>query len=115
MRLDFINGGHRLEGVYGSYVLLSMFPVINVKQYQKLITTLCVLLKNYKPRADTADVMETSQKAGSYVGIPQPAFLMSWRRRIGKEDESLFFNGCEDAGLEVEHIGSRVYCIKPRE
>ncbi|XP_010044105.2 protein N-terminal and lysine N-methyltransferase EFM7 isoform X2 [Eucalyptus grandis] len=88
--------------------------LLYVKQYQKLITTLCFLLKNYKPRADRADVMETSQK-GSYVGIPQPAFLMSWRRRIGKEDESLFFNGCEDAGLEVEHIGSRVYCIKPRE
>lgn len=40
---------------------------------------------------------------------------MSWRRRIGKEDESLFFSGCEDAGLDVKHIGSRVYCIKPRE
>lgn len=53
--------------------------------------------------------------AGSNVGFPRPAFLMSWRRRIGKEDESLFFNGCEDAGLEVEHVGSRVYCIKPRD
>ncbi|XP_050243909.1 uncharacterized protein LOC126692364 isoform X5 [Quercus robur] len=48
------------------------------------------------------------------VRLPQPAFLMSWRRRIGKEDESLFFTGCADAGLEAEHIGSRVYCIKPR-
>nr|AFK42166.1 unknown [Lotus japonicus] len=38
---------------------------------------------------------------------------MSWRRRIGKEDESLFFDGCEKAGLEVKHLGSRVYCIKP--
>ncbi|XP_030928079.1 uncharacterized protein LOC115954300 isoform X3 [Quercus lobata] len=48
------------------------------------------------------------------VRLPRPAFLMSWRRRIGKEDESLFFTGCADAGLEAEHIGSRVYCIKPR-
>lgn len=47
------------------------------------------------------------------LGLPYPAFLMSWRRRIGKEDESLFFNGCENAGLEVQHLGSRVYCIKP--
>lgn len=46
--------------------------------------------------------------------LPRPAFLMSWRRRIGKEDESLFFTGCEVAGLEVQHLGSRVYCIKPR-
>lgn len=43
--------------------------------------------------------------------LPSPAFLMSWRRRIGKEDESLFFTGCENAGLQVKHIGSRVYCI----
>ncbi|OMP11538.1 Nicotinamide N-methyltransferase-like protein [Corchorus capsularis] len=49
------------------------------------------------------------------LGLPTPAFLMSWRRRIGKEDESLFFSGCENAGLEVKHLGSRVYCIHPRE
>ncbi|XP_062095226.1 uncharacterized protein LOC133801095 isoform X2 [Humulus lupulus] len=49
------------------------------------------------------------------IGLPKPAFLMSWRRRIGKEDESLFFSGCEDAGLDVKHMGSRVYCIKLRE
>lgn len=48
-------------------------------------------------------------------GFPQPAFLMSWRRRIGKEEESLFFGACEDVGLDVNHIGSRVYCIKLRE
>jgi hypothetical protein len=49
------------------------------------------------------------------VALPWPAFLMSWRRRIGKEDESIFFNGCEKAGLQVKHIGSRVYCISPIE
>ncbi|XP_058111733.1 uncharacterized protein LOC131255052 isoform X2 [Magnolia sinica] len=47
------------------------------------------------------------------VGLKHPTFLMSWRRRIGKEDEALFFTGCEDAGLTVEHLGSRVYCIRP--
>lgn len=51
----------------------------------------------------------------NYPGMARPAFLMSWRRRIGKEDESIFFTGCENAGLEVQHLGSRVYCIKPRE
>lgn len=49
--------------------------------------------------------------AGKDEGLPWPAFLMSWRRRIGKEEEALFFSGCEDAGLRVEHLGSRVYCI----
>lgn len=48
-------------------------------------------------------------------GLPRPAFLMSWRRRIGKEDESLFFTGCKNAGLEVRHMGSRVFCITPRD
>ncbi|KAH9623425.1 hypothetical protein KSS87_007171 [Heliosperma pusillum] len=43
--------------------------------------------------------------------LPCPAFIMSWRRRIGKDDESLFFNGCQAAGLEVQHLGARVYCI----
>uniref|UniRef100_A0A7C8ZZA7 Calmodulin-lysine N-methyltransferase n=1 Tax=Opuntia streptacantha TaxID=393608 RepID=A0A7C8ZZA7_OPUST len=47
--------------------------------------------------------------------LPYPAFLMSWRRRIGKDDESLFFKGCEDAGLLVRHLGSRVYCISLRD
>ncbi|KAA8517409.1 hypothetical protein F0562_017702 [Nyssa sinensis] len=49
------------------------------------------------------------------LGLCRPAFLMSWRRRIGKEDESVFFTGCENAGLEVQHLGSRVYCIQCRE
>lgn len=30
---------------------------------------------------------------------------------MGKDDDTLFFKGCEDAGLEVQHLGSRVYCI----
>ena len=52
--------------------------------------------------------------AAAGIRLPQPAFLMSWRRRTGKEDETLFFTGCADAGLEAKHIGFRVDCTKPR-
>ncbi|XP_050214231.1 uncharacterized protein LOC126665448 [Mercurialis annua] len=86
--------------------------LLYVKQYPNLIKTLSFLLKSYKPKSDKV-VKEIKQNEGTYIKLPRPAFLMSWRRRIGKEDESLFFTGCEAAGLEVEHLGSRVYCIKP--
>lgn len=43
--------------------------------------------------------------------LPSSCFLMSWRRRIPKDDEASFFNGCEKAGLMVQHMGSRVFCI----
>ncbi|OIW00843.1 hypothetical protein TanjilG_12247 [Lupinus angustifolius] len=86
--------------------------LLYVKQYANLIQTISFLLKSYKPRHTKAlsPTREDEKNAGDVV-LPWPAFLMSWRRRIGKEDELLFFNGCENAGLEVQHIGSRVYCI----
>ncbi|XVE62045.1 hypothetical protein DITRI_Ditri06bG0087400 [Diplodiscus trichospermus] len=88
----------------------------HVKQYPNLIKSLSYLLKSYKPKDDKAvPPMRNDQSGGMSMGLPAPAFLMSWKRRIGKEDESLFFSGCENAGLEVKHIGCRVYCIKPRE
>ena len=37
----------------------------------------------------------------SRVRLPWPDFLMSWRLRIGKEDESLFFINCANSGLEA--------------
>ncbi|KAK8600106.1 hypothetical protein V6N13_060075 [Hibiscus sabdariffa] len=89
--------------------------LLYVKQYPNLIKSLSFLLKSYKPKDDKAAPAGNDQCSGTRMGLPAPAFLMSWRRRIGKEDESLFFTGCENAGLQVEHIGSRVYCIKPRE
>ncbi|CBI30391.3 hypothetical protein VitviT2T_012435 [Vitis vinifera] len=90
--------------------------LLYVKQYPNLIKTLSFLLKFYKPKDDSAiSIMENEHKNETYEGLPQPAFLMSWRRRIGKEDESLFFTGCKNAGLEVKHMGSRVFCITPRE
>lgn len=81
--------------------------LLYVKQYPNLIKTLSFLLKSYQPREN----LNTSLGKEHDDGLPWPAFLMSWRRRIGKDDESLFFKGCEDAGMEVRHLGSRVYCI----
>uniref|UniRef100_A0A2N9I8A2 Uncharacterized protein n=1 Tax=Fagus sylvatica TaxID=28930 RepID=A0A2N9I8A2_FAGSY len=88
----------------------------DVKQYANLIKTLSFLLKSYKPKDNKAvPPMENEQNGEAEFRLPRPAFLMSWRRRIGKEDESLFFTGCTNAGLEAKHIGSRVYCIKPMQ
>ncbi|XP_024975719.1 protein N-terminal and lysine N-methyltransferase EFM7 isoform X1 [Cynara cardunculus var. scolymus] len=83
--------------------------LLYVKQYANLIKTLCFLLNSYKPR----ETVVAPQPHDTHSELPRPAFLMSWRRRIGKEDESLFFTGCETAGLQVQHLGSRVYCISP--
>ncbi|GAB2235682.1 hypothetical protein Droror1_Dr00026117 [Drosera rotundifolia] len=85
--------------------------LLYVKQYPNLIRTICFLLESFtsKPHVDTS-----LSGRGANSGVPCPVFLMSWRRRIGKEDETLFFQGCNDAGLEVQHLGSRVYCIKPK-
>ncbi|XP_073290187.1 uncharacterized protein [Primulina huaijiensis] len=85
--------------------------LLYVKQYPNLIESLSFLLKSYKPIAVNA----ISSSGDDACLLPRPAFLMSWRRRIGKEDESLFFRGCEKAGLAVDHLGSRVYCIMPKE
>ncbi|KAK3226145.1 hypothetical protein Dsin_006007 [Dipteronia sinensis] len=86
--------------------------LLYVKQYPNLIKSLSFLLKSYKPKDNKAGpLMENEQSDGTLRELPWPAFVMSWRRRIGKEDESLFFTGCENAGLQVKHIGSRVYCI----
>ncbi|KAF9593528.1 hypothetical protein IFM89_024021 [Coptis chinensis] len=79
--------------------------LLYVKQYPNLIKTLSFLLKSYKIKD------KKPGSTGSDVQLPWPAFLMSWRRRIGKDDDALFFTGCKDAGFVVEHLGSRVYCI----
>ncbi|XP_027069461.1 uncharacterized protein [Coffea arabica] len=94
--------------------IIPVLPHIkHVKQYPNLIKTLSFLLKSYKPQA-SEEVSQKSQSNDACL-LPRPAFFMSWRRRIRKEDESLFFNGCDEAGLEVQHLGTRVYCIVPRE
>ncbi|KAF3773408.1 hypothetical protein EJ110_NYTH55020, partial [Nymphaea thermarum] len=99
----------------------------DVKQYPNLVKTLSFLLKSYKPKDEKSSgnaqlqvrntkvdqVYESNvlHVAGTEVQLPKPSFLMSWKRRIGREDESLFFSCCEACGLRVEHLGSRIYCI----
>ncbi|XP_045833815.1 EEF1A lysine methyltransferase 3 isoform X1 [Trifolium pratense] len=85
--------------------------LLYVKQYPNLIQTISFLLKSYKHSDKTKVSPIRNDETHGDVVLPWPAFLMSWRRRIGKEDESIFFGGCEKVGLEVKHIGSRVYCI----
>ncbi|RDX90374.1 Copia protein, partial [Mucuna pruriens] len=84
------------------------FRRVDGVMYANLIQTISFLLKCYKPRdTRTVSATENDEKDGDVV-LLRPTFLMSWRRRIGKEDELLFFNGCQKAGLKVKHIGSRL-------
>lgn len=92
--------------------------LLYVKQYPDLIKTLSFLLKAYKPKNDKKGGVAGEQVitiSGKEVQLQWPLFLMSWRRRIGREEEALFFTGCEDAGLVTHHVGSRVYCISPKK
>lgn len=91
--------------------------LLYVKQYPNLIKTLSYLLKSNNCKQKHNESASMSATGSDEAGAPlaQPMFLMSWRRRIGKEDELIFFTGCENAGLEVNHLGSRVYCIKSME
>ena len=113
-----------------------------MKQYSNLIKTLSCLLFTWKPKEEKTEtpsptvfiegqkfaqvdeniplkVKEDSHTDGrkNWIDIPsslpKPCFLMSWRRRIPKDDEDLFFNGCKTVGLCVTDCGSRVYCIHP--
>ncbi|XP_021744781.1 protein N-terminal and lysine N-methyltransferase EFM7 [Chenopodium quinoa] len=101
---SFSNANSNWDLIIASDILLY------VKQYPNLIKTLSFLLKVYQPKGNMNMLPQNKQD-----GLPYPAFLMSWRRRIGKDDETLFFKGCEDAGMEVQHLGSRVYCITSKE
>ncbi|RLN39674.1 methyltransferase-like protein 23 [Panicum miliaceum] len=83
----------------------------DVKQYDNLVKTVYFLLKEYKKSSEKAGCSTITDKSGTQVPAKSPMFLISWRRRIGK-DQSLFFTRCEDAGLEVRHLGDLVYLIR---
>ncbi|XP_002968461.2 methyltransferase-like protein 23 [Selaginella moellendorffii] len=72
--------------------------LLYVKQYPNLVKTLKFLLASDRDSRK----LPLSRK---------PCFVMSWRRRIPKEDEALFFADCGNAGFQVEDLGSRVYRI----
>jgi len=120
-----------------------LFAIPDVKQYANLVKTLVFLLQTWKPKAigmenlpsGSSVVADRALQAGDHLGsnsreeiqndrrnnvvpvpisLPKPCFLMSWRRRIPKEDEDLFFQGCKAAGFCVADYGARVYCIYPQ-
>ncbi|GBG69419.1 hypothetical protein CBR_g4113 [Chara braunii] len=60
---------------------------------------------------DTPQTAVTGDNADSICPKGKRCFIMSWRRRIGKKEEALFFEGCNSAGLEHRVVGPRTYCI----
>ncbi|KAG0613072.1 hypothetical protein M758_6G074600 [Ceratodon purpureus] len=118
--------------------------LLYVKQYANLVKTLVFLLQTWKPKeigvkdqsSSSSSIADGALQVGDHLGLntkeetqigkrnnvitvpsslPKPCFLMSWRRRIPKEDEDIFFQGCKEAGLCVADYGSRVYCIYPHQ
>ncbi|KQK12371.1 methyltransferase-like protein 23 [Brachypodium distachyon] len=94
-------------------IIIASDILLYVKQYPNLITTLSFLLKESEHNSQGAGCTNITTKSGVQVVARYPMFLMSWRRRIGK-DQSLFFEGCEKAGLEVQHLGDLVYLINQK-
>lgn len=94
-------------------IVIASDILLYVKQYPNLITTLSFLLKESDLNAQKGVCTNITTKAGTQVAARPPMFLMSWRRRIGK-DQSIFFDGCEKAGLEVQHLGDLVYLISKK-
>lgn len=110
--------------------------IADVKQYENLIHTLKYLLSNGAKKEGANIELNSRQLIGSAEPfdivprdqpqtsgkervaeiadperIQHPYFLMSWRRRIPKGDEAMFFEGCRTAGLFVADVGPRIYCI----
>lgn len=117
-------------------LILASDILLYVKQYPNLIKTVLFLLQNYSIKSDSTcysgigntsnencishdysttfkveSVAPDSKSLLEFTQLPKPCFLMSWRRRLPKEEEGLFFNGCKESGLFVHLLGSRVYCI----
>ncbi|KAF7075925.1 hypothetical protein CFC21_080656 [Triticum aestivum] len=94
-------------------IVIASDILLYVKQYPNLITTLSFLLEESDLNSQKSVCTNITTKAGTQVAARHPMFLMSWRRRIGK-DQSIFFDGCEKAGLEVQHLGDLVYLINKK-
>ncbi|XP_052147593.1 uncharacterized protein LOC127766555 [Oryza glaberrima] len=98
-------------------IVIASDILLYVKQYPNLTRTLSFLLKEYKgcsQNAGSSASTAITNKSGTQVPVKFPIFLMSCRRRIGK-DQSLFFEECEKAGLEVQHLGALVYLIYTKQ
>ncbi|XP_039825853.1 uncharacterized protein LOC120687845 isoform X3 [Panicum virgatum] len=91
---------------------LDVLPHIrHVKQYDNLVKTVYFLLKEYKKSSEKSGCSTITDKSGTQVPAKSPMFLISWRRRIGK-DQLLFFTRCKNAGLEVHDLGDLVYLVR---
>ncbi|XP_039825851.1 protein N-terminal and lysine N-methyltransferase EFM7-like isoform X2 [Panicum virgatum] len=85
--------------------------LLYVKQYDNLVKTVYFLLKEYKKSSEKSGCSTITDKSGTQVPAKSPMFLISWRRRIGK-DQLLFFTRCKNAGLEVHDLGDLVYLVR---
>ncbi|XP_006650829.2 EEF1A lysine methyltransferase 3 [Oryza brachyantha] len=91
-------------------IVIASDILLYVKQYPNLVRTLSFILKEHKGSSQNTGNTAITNKSGTQVPVKFPMFLMSWRRRIGK-DWCLFFEECKKAGLEVQHLGDLVYLI----
>jgi hypothetical protein len=124
------------HGQASLYFKSTSHPNADVKEYDNLIRSLRAFLTNgvtaenrrlgsearQVPLENSISVIQPQVSERVQAGerqaysvdferIPKPYFLMSWRRRIPREDEAQFFNGCRTAGLYVTDVGPRIYCI----
>ncbi|TVU43873.1 hypothetical protein EJB05_03293 [Eragrostis curvula] len=81
------------------------------EQSANLVKTLSFLLRDYKPKGQGVGCTTITNKSGTQVPVRFPMSLISWRRRI---DPSVLFLGCENEGLEVQHLGYLVYLIQKK-
>ncbi|TVU44311.1 hypothetical protein EJB05_03747, partial [Eragrostis curvula] len=81
------------------------------EQSANLVKTLSFLLRDYKPKGEGVGCTTITNKSGTQVPVRFPMSLISWRRRI---DPSVLFLGCENEGLEVQHLGYLVYLIQKK-
>ncbi|CAI5964585.1 unnamed protein product [Closterium sp. NIES-65] len=102
-------------------VIIASDVLLYVKEYPNLVKTLRFLLfgalKSSQTVQGKASRVQKQQRyreqAPADVALTRPCFVMSWRRRIPREDEEGFFRLCEEAGMSVVDLGSRVFCIAP--
>lgn len=96
-------------------IVIASDILLYVKQYDNLVKTVSFLLNEYKQKDHKSGCITITDKSGTQISAKPPVFLMSWRRRIGKGHQSLFFDRCEKTGLQVQHLGDLVYLISNKQ
>eukprot|EP00898_Chlorokybus_atmophyticus_P006831 jgi/Chlat1/7149/Chrsp57S06745 len=101
-------------------IVIASDILLYVKQYLNLVKTLCVLLRHQPGNSNSSSQIQQGPSWDPNAKpvkvtdslLSRPSFLMSWRRRINKADEALFFSGCLKAGLTITVVGPRTYLIQ---